>query len=572
MQSAAHDNPRAFATLSTTRIIKHARTFVFEHQEHEMAQLSLCESKPSVAISSEFNNQEPKSQLSHQNWYLSGIDFCFYAPAQEACTASKERLGKLNLQDDEKQLAEVASNRDIKPGKIIKKLMEIQAEVEKKTNRKSGVKTTSKFVNNFSAFADKASSIIMVLLPQSPEYTVTFGVLFLIFKAVVTKKDREDALIKLIDSISQRLPMAEFYKTIFPSNAIKASVARIYAHMVKILDEALVYFRSWRLTRLVDAFLNNVSKFDDLLEDLDNEYKAMHELKDATHIVQTASIMDVVSETGRAMANLHQSFESQTSAINLSMSIINSKLHTLTAQTNVMLRFEMTKHARSLQEVLLGDAPDAAEEFDAVVSRGFKLSPKDHWENNGALQDITYWSEHERNLLLWIGGSSGNQDSWVTETSVDIIRALEPRMVPVLFIFCDQPDDYRPTVMGLVRRLLGQLLDLRPELAYSRPNLCDTWRLKKRASTFAKLFSVFEELAAQVPDLFIVIDRVDGCEADDNAGVISHLLPRLIEMSLRHQDITIIVTSVFNPPEETAEMEFFPMYIDTGKKGRASLA
>ncbi|KAK0643995.1 hypothetical protein B0T16DRAFT_392430 [Cercophora newfieldiana] len=464
-----------------------------------MAQLTLRETKPSVTemLSSQLDDPPPKSQLSHQNWYLSGIDFCFYAPAQEACTASKERLSKLNLQDDEKQLAELASNRDIKPGKIVEKLLEIQAEMEKKSNRKSGVKTASKFVNNFSAFADKASSIIMVLLPQSPEYTVTLGVLFLLFKAVVTKKDREDALTKLIDTISQRLPITEFYKTIFPSNAIKASVARIYAHMVKILDEALVYFRGWRLSRLVDAFLNNVSKFDDLIEDLDNEYKTMHELKDATHIVQTASIMDVVSETGRAMAKLQENFESQTSAINLSMSIINSKLHNLTAQTNLILRFNMTKHARSLQEVLLGDAPDASEELDAVVSRGFKLSQKDHWENNGALADITYWSQNQRNLLLWIGGASGNQDSWVTETSVDIIRALEPRMVPVLFAFCDQPDDHRPTVMGLVRRLLGQLLDQRPELAYSRPDLCDTWRLKRRSSTFPKLFSVFEELAAQ---------------------------------------------------------------------------
>lgn len=508
-------------------------------------------------------------QLSHQNWYFSGIDFCFYAPAQEACIVSKERLEKLNLQDEDRQLAELGSDRGLKPGNILSKLLAIQAEMEKKTNRKSGPKTISKFVNTFSAFADKASSIIMVLLPQSPEYTVTFGVLFLLFKAVVTKKDREDALTKLLDSISQRLPLAEFYKTLFPSNSIKASVARIYAHMAKILDEALIYFRGWRLSRLVDAFLNSASKFDDHLSDLDAEYKTMHSLADATHTLQTTTIIDTLSSTNSTLSALSSNFTAQTSAINSSMSIINSKLHALTAQTNLMLRFEMTKHARSLQEVLLADAPDATEEFDAVIDRGFKLSQKDHWENNGALAEISFWSENERNLLLWIGGASGNQDSWVTEAAVDIIRALEPRGVPVLFAFCDVPegeDHHRPTVMGLVKRLLGQLLDLRPELAYSRPELCDTWRLKKRASTFTQLFGVFEQLAAQVAGLFIVVDRIDGCEADDNAGVISHLLPRLIEMSLRHRDITVIVTSVYNPPEEIADMEFFPMYIDTAKR------
>lgn len=528
-----------------------------------MAQVNLDDTKSSVTDTI----PSPESQVigTHRNWYLSGIDYCFYAPAKEACTASKERLEKLNLQDDDKQVAEMAFDGDIKPGKILEKLLEIQAEIDRKASRRSTAKMASKFVNNFAAFADKASSIVMVLLPESPEYTVTFGVLFLLFKAVVTKKEREDALLKLIDSISSCLPIAEFYKTIFPSNAIKASVARIYAHMTKILDEALVYFRGWRFSRLVDAFLNHASKFDDLLADLDAEFTTMHELKDASHIVQTASIMDVVTSTGRAVHDLHSEFTNQTSALNLSMSIMNSKLQSLTMQTNLVLKFEMTKHARSLQAILVDDAPDPSEELDATVSRGFKLSQKDHWENNGALADIAYWSAHDRNLLLWMGGASGNQDSWVTEASVDIIHALEPQMVPVLFTFCDQPHGRQPTVMGLVRRLLGQLLDLRPDLAYSRPDLCDAWKLKKKSGSFEQLFAVFEQLAAQVPDLFIIIDRVDECEGDDNARVVGHLLPRLIEMSTRLREVTVIVTSVYNPPEEIAEMEFFPMFIDTGR-------
>jgi hypothetical protein len=247
------------------------------------------------------------------------------------------------------------------------------------------------------------------------------------------------------------------------------------------------------------------------------------------------------------------------------MSIINSKLQSLTLQTNLMLKFEMTKHARSLQPILVDDAPDPSEELDAIVSRGFKLSQKDHWENNGALADIAYWSAHDRNLLLWMGGASGNQDSWVTEAAVDIIHALEPQMVPILYAFCDQPQGRQPTVMGLVRRLLGQLLDLRPDLAYSRPDLCDAWKLKKKTGSFSQLFAVFEQLAAHVPGLFIVIDRVDECEGDDNAGVVGHLLPRLIEMSTRLREVTVIVTSVYNPPEEIAEMELFPMFIDTGR-------
>ncbi len=63
---------------------------------------------------------------------------------------------------------------------------------------------------------------------------------------MVTKKDREDSLLSHIETISQQLPLAEFYETVFPTNDMKLYVARLYGHIMKTLDEALLYYRDWR--------------------------------------------------------------------------------------------------------------------------------------------------------------------------------------------------------------------------------------------------------------------------------------------------------------------------------------
>jgi hypothetical protein len=72
------------------------------------------------------------------------------------------------------------------------------------------------------------------------------------------------------------------------------------------------------------------------------------------------------------------------------------------------LQFEMIKHSRALQDVLIADGYDAGDELELVTSHQYQLSQKDHWENNDVLDDILNWSQEGRDALLWVGGSSGN--------------------------------------------------------------------------------------------------------------------------------------------------------------------
>jgi hypothetical protein len=103
----------------------------------------------------------------------------FYAPAQEACAASLEKLKSLDLTGEEAALLEIK----VEPSQIVDKLLEIQAQLENDPTRRSkALKKASSFINGFCNFASKTSNIVMVLIPQSPEYTVTIGMIFLLFK------------------------------------------------------------------------------------------------------------------------------------------------------------------------------------------------------------------------------------------------------------------------------------------------------------------------------------------------------------------------------------------------------
>ena len=101
-------------------------------------------------------------------------------------------MKRLNLKGNDARLLD----SPVEPTKIVDKLFEIQAQIESNATRKpASLKKATKFVNSFAAFADKTSSMVMVLLPQSPEYTVTFGMLFLLFKVRHVSRIRQVTLL-----------------------------------------------------------------------------------------------------------------------------------------------------------------------------------------------------------------------------------------------------------------------------------------------------------------------------------------------------------------------------------------
>jgi hypothetical protein len=245
--------------------------------------------------------------------------------------------------------------------------------------------------------------------------------------------------------------------------------------------------------------------------------------------------------------------------------------------------FEMIKYAQSLQAALLSSPMDIYWDVEGslsrVVSRGFRLSPKDHWENNGILENLIVWShngpsaDQQSGPLLWVGGQSGNQDTWVTELSADIVQAFISQPITLLHVFCSDlaASSIAPTPIRLVKVLITQLLTLHPHLAYENPAFYSLHRFQ-HAITFPQIWQIFDSLVTNVPDCFFVIDRIEECVADEQADLTHHLLPSLTRLLRRSPGSRAIVTSIYEPPEELWGLEdenlMDSVYIDTAKPSR----
>ncbi|KAK8135620.1 hypothetical protein PG984_003560 [Apiospora sp. TS-2023a] len=455
------------------------------------------------------------------SWYTPGTDFGLYAVALDACRASKARLSKLKLTVEERQLLVVPPTD---ASSLLEKLNFIIEDRQTKSAQTKWQKKTTTFFVGFCQVVDKASALVSTMLPQSPEYTVTFGVFVLLFKAVVTKSDREEALMAYLEAMASKLPVAEFYRSAFPTTAIKIAVANIFSEMMKLLDEALVYYRSPRLEadrvpppgKLVDAVIQPTeSKFKKYISQIDMEVQKLADLKNIAHEAQAIDIHEMVTQTGKAVASLYMQ--------------------------------DLERALFASPDALYWD-PDEA--FGRLTRRGFRLSPKDHWDNNGIIEKLVRWSRTTC-PLLWVGGQSGNQDPWVTELSLDIVQALLSQDITVLYVFCSDvasaSESFNPA--DLVRLLIAQLLRIHPQLAYGNPWSYSVMRLQN-ASSFDNLWEILEELASSLTNIYVVIDRVEECGFDDDADLKTDLLPSLARLVNSISGSRAIVTSTYEVPTE----------------------
>lgn len=226
--------------------------------------------------------------------------------------------------------------------------------------------------------------------------------------------------------------------------------------------------------------------------------------------------------------------------------------------------------ANLLIESLIVDLPTNQEELTLAQETHARLSYKDQWENNGIVDVLSEWSGSERASLLWIGGRSGNQDSWVTHFSVDLVTALMSQTADVTLAhaFFDCNSDRSLTAIDFMKMTIARIVEQRPVTVIELPELLNT-RVLRSTSTFPRLWMVFERLIDCLGATFLVLDRIDG-GADNEQGltVAEELLPKLLGLVSRYPDkVKVIITSVEEPPNTCGGNSLLSsVWLDTGTR------
>lgn len=191
------------------------------------------------------------------------------------------------------------------------------------------------------------------------------------------------------------------------------------------------------------------------------------------------------------------------------------------------------------------------EELEMWQSRDFQLSPKDHWEVNGMLDYLQEWNRLESASILAVFGPTEDCDTWVTEFSLDMIQAFRVQDLLVTFAMCDRPADQIFTPTMVIKKIICQLLEQRPELIVEAPDLFRP-RVFLKVTDFDEACRLLSSIVSRLSTSFaVILDRIDCCQPDtgdsehpgDLVGFLSELLKEHTERA------KIIITSGEVPPE-----------------------
>ncbi|KAG6353257.1 hypothetical protein INS49_007556 [Diaporthe citri] len=467
-------------------------------------------------------------------------------------------------------------------------------DMQKREKRPEWLEKTRHFFHGFCKVVDRTSALVQPMLPQSPEYTVTFGLLILLFRAVATKNDREEALMEHLDKLAAKLPVVDFYNNTFPTAKMKLTVSKLYAEVMSFFDNALSYYHGGRLAKLADALFRTKPKFEESIAMIEKEVNKMLDLKNVAHEAQTADIQvivtkmeqdvatllqdgaqksqakeiqEVLSRTGKDLVRLQESMHYIGTAASFGLETLHQRILKFDSTMTQVQMHSMITHAQSLQDVVITSGPgaywDAGEALARLSARGFRLSQKDRWENNGILDELLEWSSAPTSIL-WIGGSCGNQESWVTDLSLDIAHTLLSHRVNVVYIFCSDVLENSQTLTPkrLVQILACQLLEMHPEIPYENASYFSLTRLRN-TRTFSGIWQIFERLVMGLGEVFILIDKIESCVVDDTADLRNDLIPSMLRLAEKAPGVRGIVTSVYEAPEYDGMEQ---VYIDTARR------
>ena len=421
------------------------------------------------------------------------------------------------------------------------------------------------FTNVFCETAEQVFGIVDQLLPQTPEYTMTFGVLYLLFQATVNKKKQQELLTGHLEAFKQTLPLSEFYREVFPTNQMKMVLARMYVHLIGFLEEAVIYYNSGRLSKLVDAvMLSGEDRFAQHVALITVQAEKLRELRDAGHVAQQSDMKTLLENTSEVVGYLYEGFEDFATAVGASLMAVDQKSYELDQKLSIMLVAESQQYSQKLADTILPDTVDYRDDDTASFDQDDRLSPKDRWENNGVLDMLPLHTENPRENMIWIGGSSGYSKTWVTEFSMDLVQAMQPQLPSVLYAFSHASRS--ASLVRLLRNLIFQILTKHPTIAYQDTSLFNA-RHFRQADSFDKLWRLLELLLRHLSaeSIYLVLDRLELYEPQKE--VENLLVPALINLARSMPYISIFVTSVYEPPPEL-KSKMFSLYIDTGKAPR----
>ncbi|KAF2239550.1 hypothetical protein EV356DRAFT_528142 [Viridothelium virens] len=481
-------------------------------------------------------------------WYRPGIDNAIYERALRKCRDSNASLAKILPQDDVLLLLGTSKS----PGLTVVNAQAVKSFIEDNANHAKGkidgskIKWLSSFVNNVARFTLNIQDIITPLVSQNPHCAIAFGCVMVIFKWVIIKQQKQEKVVEIFGRLVRITGLLETCNVLYPTNRMREKLAQTYMDILDLLVRATEYCAIDRISKIVDALTASEKyNFDTGLQKVESSWKTLRIL---IQIATSAMQMDIHELLQNQAAKADSLADQSQYMVSEIIRLRSSYDALLFAQTR-MQSLEVRNRSDLLINALLPSNRTMTEELQAWEGREFRLSPKDHWEVNGVLDCLKEWNSLMQASILAVFGPTSERDSWVTEFTLDTIKAFQVQSELIAFVMCDRPNNEHLTPVILIKTIISQILEQKPGLVLEKPELFSC-RVFQRATEFTSACGLLEHVIAKVDRIAILIDRIDHCqwESSDPKADILGFLVRLIRKY--GKSTKVIITSTDLPPDE----------------------
>ena len=328
----------------------------------------------------------------------------------------------------------------------------------------------------------------------------------------------------------------------YPTERMQENMARLYAHMLLFLRQAVKWFSQNSARRFLSAVFQPFElKHKGLVNDIRTCARAVDEEASASSKAEIRGLHIEVRQNGQRLADLDQKMDANHKAHDARLDLIDTKLDNIQVKikevtyrvTDVQGTVRDTR-ARvidlQLSEVISTLKPKTLPEEvfrkqQALVRRGTPWVD----DNKGTLemiQKISMWiCTPETPLLVLQAGPRAQANA--RELAIELLDVLEPANLAVVWHLCDTPgpeDDAGPSRADILRSLIFQVLRAGQAQAGSALEGMDAAKFQALHSE-AEWLQLLCLVLRQLPRCFMLI------EADEGAGEMLSVLGDVVSQT-----------------------------------------
>ncbi|CAG8973281.1 hypothetical protein HYALB_00000043 [Hymenoscyphus albidus] len=388
----------------------------------------------------------PLATTTAVKWYMETDDSQICLEAKKTCLEARKDLLELVGDDfDSRYALECTTNAKELVGFV--KFYQERMELE---NSDPGFRRQLlNRVKTFCEFADKITQIIAVMVPQDPKFTIPYGCLALLFKAVTWSKERKDKLDAFLVEIVEVLPIAEAYAELYNTRQIKEEVISMYVTVLKFLAKATMHCRRNNLT--------NEQSLGDLMTRIKQCSARLHHFQALASAVQQDETLKSVKGISGTLAIVRQEVELISQEMFAKIDQVEKLWMNYQEQAKRDRMLIAYRELSTLSTLLLPSSKPWVSELHAARTQNPEIS--------------------QRSKCV----IAGNQGTWVTQMITEYQASFKKGEVPLICVFAGVYRNEQLTARSLVCLLIIRIMEYFPKVVFEIPDLLNTRVLAQAA-------------------------------------------------------------------------------------------